>query len=240
MDIFISKKMRNFILLAQTNNIARAAEKIHMTASPFGKSIAALEEQIGYTLFTRKDNNISLNKAGQELYQKLFPVYQRLSAIDNEIHNSGRRSREIVIGIDNTYPTIIFDQLISLGDKYEGVTAQPVEFSENGVIDNLFDRQLDFIISPQHVSARVQELENLTISELPPLRLGFLVSRRYEERQEQELLQELPWLQMRFQNRANFEAMIDANMRPCGINPTIIIVPTVLWPKSAPWSADIF
>ncbi|EHH6322695.1 TPA: hypothetical protein ACULB0_005002, partial [Escherichia coli] len=26
MDIFISKKMRNFILLAQTNNIARAAE----------------------------------------------------------------------------------------------------------------------------------------------------------------------------------------------------------------------
>ncbi|EPV9208731.1 LysR substrate-binding domain-containing protein, partial [Shigella sonnei] len=75
------------------------------------------------------------------------------------------------------------------------------------------------------VSARVQELENLTISELPPLRLGFLVSRRYEERQEQELLQELPWLQMRFQNRANFEAMIDANMRPCGINPTIIYRP---------------
>lgn len=60
--------MRNFILLAQTNNIA-GGRKIHMTASPFGKSIAALEEQIGYTLFTRKDNNISLNKAGQELYQ---------------------------------------------------------------------------------------------------------------------------------------------------------------------------
>lgn len=123
MDIFISKKMRNFILLAQTNNIARAAEKIHMTASPFGKSIAALEDQIGYTLFTRKDNSISLNKAGQELYQKLFPIYQRLSAIDNEIHNAGGRSRNIVIGIDNTYPTIIFDQLISLGDKYDGVTA---------------------------------------------------------------------------------------------------------------------
>ena len=194
MDIFISKKMRNFILLAQTNNIARAAEKIHMTASPFGKSIAALEDQIGYTLFTRKDNNISLNKAGQELYQKLFPVYQRLSAIDNEIHNASRRSREIVIGIDNTYPTIIFDQLISLGDKYDGVTAQAVEFSENGVIDNL-------------------------------LRLGFLVSRRYEEKQPQDLLRELPWLQMRFQNRANFEAMLDAYMRPCGINPTIIYRP---------------
>lgn len=108
-----------------------------MTASPFGKSIAALEDQIGYTLFTRKDNSISLNKAGQELYQKLFPIYQRLSAIDNEIHYSARRSRNVVIGIDNTYPTIIFDQLISLGDKYDGVTTQAVEFSENGVIDNL-------------------------------------------------------------------------------------------------------
>ena len=72
------------------------------------------------------------------------------------------------------------------------MTAQPVEFSETALSIIFFDRQLDFIISPQHVSARVQELENLTISELPPLRLGFLVSRRYEERQEQELLQELP------------------------------------------------
>jgi DNA-binding transcriptional LysR family regulator len=77
-DIFISKKMRNFILLAQTNNIARAAEKIHMTASPFGKSIAHRKIKSAIMLFTRKDNNISLNKAGQELYQKLFPVYQRL------------------------------------------------------------------------------------------------------------------------------------------------------------------
>ena len=225
MDIFISKKMRNFILLAQTNNIVRAAEKIHMTASPFGKSISALEDQIGYTLFTRKDNSISLNKAGQELYQKLFPIYQRLSAIDNDIQHSARRSRNVVIGIDNTYPTIIFDQLISLGDKYDGVTAQAVEFSENGVIDNLFDRKLDFILSPQQVSARVQQLDNLTVTDLPPLRLGFLVSRRYEERQPQELLQELPWLQMRFQNRANFEAMLDAYMRPCGISPTIIYRP---------------
>ena len=53
MDIFISKKMRNFILLAQTNNIARAAEKIHMTASRFFNSIDEVEEQIVYTLFTR-------------------------------------------------------------------------------------------------------------------------------------------------------------------------------------------
>ncbi|KAA1139485.1 LysR family transcriptional regulator, partial [Citrobacter portucalensis] len=67
MDIFISKKMRNFILLAKTNNIDRAAEKIHLTASPFCNSIAALEDQIGDTLFTRKDNTISLTKAGQEL-----------------------------------------------------------------------------------------------------------------------------------------------------------------------------
>lgn len=77
--------MRNFIILAQTNSMAKAAEKLHMTASPFGKSIAALEELVGYALFTRNEKSISLNKAGQELYQELFPIYQRLSAIDNTI-----------------------------------------------------------------------------------------------------------------------------------------------------------
>lgn len=135
--------MRNFIVLVQTKSIARAAEKIHMTASPFGKSIIALEAQVGYPLFTRKDNSICLNKAGQELYQKLFPVYERLSAIENELHNSTQRSQKVVLGIDNTYPTIIFDQLISLGDKYENVSTQAVEFSENGVIDDLLGHQLD-------------------------------------------------------------------------------------------------
>ncbi len=30
MDIFISKKMRNFILLAQTNNIARAGDAANL------------------------------------------------------------------------------------------------------------------------------------------------------------------------------------------------------------------
>ncbi|AJQ99741.1 LysR family transcriptional regulator SrsR [Hafnia paralvei] len=225
MNIFISRKMRNFIVLAQTNSIAKAAEKLHMTASPFGKSIASLEELVGYALFTRKENSISLNKAGQELYQELFPIYQRLSAIDNEIAAMSHRQKNIVIGIDITYPTIIFDQLFSLSDKCDGITAQPFEFSENSVIDDLLDRRVDFIISPQRASQRVTHLGSLQTTELPPLRLGFLVSRRFENVQPLELLNTLPWLQMRFQNRANFESLLDAHFRTIGINPTIIYRP---------------
>lgn len=217
--------MRNFIVLAQTNSIAKAAEKLHMTASPFGKSIASLEELVGYALFTRKENSISLNKAGQELYQELFPIYQRLSAIDNEIAAMSHRQKNIVIGIDITYPTIIFDQLFSLSDKYDGITAQPFEFSENSVIDDLLDRRVDFIISPQRASQRVTHLGSLQTTELPPLRLGFLVSRRFENVQPLELLNTLPWLQMRFQNCANFESLLDAHFRTIGINPTIIYRP---------------
>ncbi|OVZ96283.1 MULTISPECIES: LysR family transcriptional regulator [Yersinia] len=225
MNVFISKKMRNFIILAQTNSMAKAAEKLHMTASPFGKSIAALEELVGYSLFTRNEKSISLNKAGQELYQELFPIYQRLSAIDNTIVSMSHRQKNIVIGIDNTYPTIIFDQLFSLSDKYDGITAQPFEFSENSVIDDLLDRRVDFIISPQQASPRVTHIDSLQTTELPLLRLGFLVSRRFENCQSLELLNTLPWLQMRFQNRANFESLLDGHFRSIGINPTIIYRP---------------
>ncbi len=128
-----------------------------------------------------------------------------------------------MIGIDNTYPTIIFNKLISLGDKYEGVTAQPVHLSDKPLSIIFLTASSDFIISPQH--ARVQELENANISELPPLRLGFLVSRRYEERQEQELLQELPWLQCAFKTGLTRSNGKVRNIRPCGINPTIIYRP---------------
>ncbi|STJ09563.1 putative LYSR-type transcriptional regulator [Escherichia coli] len=73
--------MRNFILLAQPIILPGRQKKSIDGFAIWLKSIAALGRTIGYTLFTRKDNNISLNKAGQELYQTV-PVYQRLSAID--------------------------------------------------------------------------------------------------------------------------------------------------------------
>lgn len=96
--------MRNFIILAQTNSMAKAAEKLHMTASPFGKSIAALEELVGYALFTRNEKSISLNKAGQELYQELFPIYQRLSAIDNTIVSLSQRQKISLLALITPIP----------------------------------------------------------------------------------------------------------------------------------------
>lgn len=240
MDIFISKKMRNFILLAQTNNIARAAEKIHMTASPFGKSIAALEDQIGYTLFTRKDNNISLNKAGQELYQKLFPVYQRLSAIDNEIHNASRRSREIVIGIDNTYPTIIFDQLISLGDKYDGVMAQAVEFSENGVIDNLFDRKLDFIISPQHVSPACRSWKIWRSANCLRCVWGFSFPGAMKKNSRRICCASCPGCKCASRIAPTLRRCWMHTCDPAGSTRRLSIVRTALWPRLARWSVGSF
>ncbi|HEY0209018.1 LysR family transcriptional regulator SrsR [Acerihabitans sp.] len=226
MSIFVSKKLVNFIVLAQTNSIAKAAEKLHMTASPFGKSIAALEEMVGYELFSRTDNSISLNKAGQELYQMLYPIYQRLASIDTDIMLASSHHQEhCVIGIDTAYPTMIFDQLISLGDKFDGFTTKPFDFNENDLVSGLLDHAVDMIISPQQASTRIAEMSSMLITPLEPLRLGFLVSRIHDNVQASVLLHTLPWLQMRFQHRANFESLIDAHFRYAGITPTIIYRP---------------
>ncbi|WP_413730670.1 LysR family transcriptional regulator SrsR [Sodalis sp. RH22] len=226
MSIFVSKKLVNFIVLAQTNNIAKAAEKLHMTASPFGKSIAALEEMVGYELFSRTDNSISLNKAGQELYQMLYPIYQRLASIDADIMlAASHHQKHCVIGIDTAYPTMIFDQLISLGDKFDGFTTKPFDFNENDLVSGLLDHDVDMIISPQQASTRIAEMSSMLITPLEPLRLGFLVSRIHDNVQASVLLHTLPWLQMRFQHRANFESLIDSHFRYAGITPTIIYRP---------------
>lgn len=226
MAIFVSKKLVNFIVLAQTNNIAKAAGKLHMTASPFGKSIAALEELVGYELFSRTDNSISLNKAGQELYQMLYPIYQRLASIDADIMlAASHHQKSCVLGIDTAYPTMIFDQLISLGDKFDGFTTKPFDFSENDLISGLLDHNMDMIISPQQASPRIAEMSSMLITALEPLKLGFLVSRIHDNVPAGSLLRTLPWLQMRFQHRANFESLIDSHFRYAGINPTIIYRP---------------
>lgn len=217
--------MRNFIILAQTNSLVGAARKLHMTASPFGKSIASLEDIMGYSLFDRNKKTISLSKAGQELYRELLPIYQRLSSIDDNVLTSSHRRNNIVIGIDNTYPTIIFDQLFSLNDKYKGISVQPFEFSEDSVIDDLRDRRFDFIISLQQASQRIINTQSLQVTELSLLRFGFLVSRRFEKIQPFYLLNTFPWLQVQCQNCANYETILDIHFRSIGVNPTIIYRP---------------
>lgn len=67
-------QLKGFVLAAQTRNITKAAQQLHLTQQALSKSIGKLEEELGVTLFVRTERQTVLTDIGQ----KLLPVVQSL------------------------------------------------------------------------------------------------------------------------------------------------------------------
>lgn len=59
------RRIRHFVVLAETLNFRRAAERLHMAQPPLSVSIQKLETQLGTKLFVRTPNGVTLTPSGQ-------------------------------------------------------------------------------------------------------------------------------------------------------------------------------
>lgn len=79
------RHIQQFLVLAETLNFRRAAEKLHMAQPPLSVSIRKLEQELGVDLFVRGKDGVSLTKSGEaardEAKKALFHANQfRLAA----------------------------------------------------------------------------------------------------------------------------------------------------------------
>ena len=80
--------LKNFLLIAQEENLTRASEKLHISQPTLSRQIQSLEEEVGKKLFDRKNKIMSLNANGRIFWaraREILDIYQRtLDDIDPE------------------------------------------------------------------------------------------------------------------------------------------------------------
>jgi DNA-binding transcriptional LysR family regulator len=88
------QQLRYFVSVADTESIARAAERLHISQSPLSRQILALESRLGLALFARSKQRLQLTSAGRaflvdarELLSRAARVEQR--ALDAAQGGSG-------------------------------------------------------------------------------------------------------------------------------------------------------
>lgn len=59
------RRIRHFVVLAETLNFRRAAERLHMAQPPLSVSIQKLEAEVGAKLFVRSPNGVNLTPSGK-------------------------------------------------------------------------------------------------------------------------------------------------------------------------------
>lgn len=81
------RQLRYFIAVAETENVGRAAERLHISQSPLSRQIRQLEDQLGVLLFERSRQRIRLTQPGRDLLAEA----RTLMANANRVESFARR-----------------------------------------------------------------------------------------------------------------------------------------------------
>ncbi len=139
-------QLQYFTTLAELQNMSRASELLHMSQSSLSKNIAAVEEELGVTLFDRNGKHISLNSAGQRFLDCCHHIlHEYESAIDEMTAMSTGNTTRIRIGACGN-----ISRLIPCMTAFKKAHPE-VEFDINSDIereDNIDINEFDVLVYP--------------------------------------------------------------------------------------------
>ena len=93
-------QMHFFTVVAQMENVSKAAESLHMTQSTLSKNILRLEDEIGVPLFDRRGKKLFLNEQGSRFLETCQKTLKEMSEAKEEIRRSlGNPERKIRIAV---------------------------------------------------------------------------------------------------------------------------------------------
>ena len=73
-------QLKNFMAVARTGNISRAAQELYVTQPSLSKSIAKLEEELKVPLFRHRKGRIELNEYGSVFLSSVDIAFSQLAA----------------------------------------------------------------------------------------------------------------------------------------------------------------
>ena len=72
-------ELNYFLTPAQTQSFVKAGQLLGISSSALSHSMKNLEMRLNLRLFNRTTRNVSPTEAGQQLFERLFPLYQSIN-----------------------------------------------------------------------------------------------------------------------------------------------------------------
>lgn len=152
------RHLRQFVVLAETLNFRKAAERLHMSQPPLSVSIRKLETELGVALFHRGKDGVRLTKSGEAALQD---ARRALFHADEFAHSAraatvGERGL-LRIGFVGSATRAVLPALVPVfRQRYPGVQLILRESRSTQIVDALENATLDIGIVRVPVPARIQ------------------------------------------------------------------------------------
>ncbi|WP_092137805.1 LysR family transcriptional regulator [Cupriavidus sp. YR651] len=139
------RQLQQFVVLAETGNFHRAAERLHMAQPPLSISIRKLEESLGTPLFVRTTRGVRLTQAGEaalgDARRALFHADQARAAAVSAAHGERGALR---IGFVGSATYALLPRLIpAFRAAHPGIELILHESTSAAILDRLEHSQLD-------------------------------------------------------------------------------------------------
>src|ERR1700722_10035553 len=143
---FDFRDLEQFIAVAETGSIARAAERCHTVASAVSKRLSDLEESFGTPLLVRGAKGVELTPAGHTFLARARSVLHQAQQLDEEIrrHASGARGHVRVFANISAIVEFLPAALAAFLAKYPDIHIHLEEHVSSGVAAAVADNLADF------------------------------------------------------------------------------------------------
>ncbi len=138
-----------FKVIAEKENMSRAAETLHVSQPALSKTISKLERNLGVTLFDRKKGRISLSSVGQEFYQQVAKAFDCIDE-GQRIIDAYKKSASSTVTVGSPVAELLNSLLMSYlsSHKHESLQISQYLYSPEELQIQLLSGKLDFALTP--------------------------------------------------------------------------------------------
>ncbi len=138
------KTLQCFLILIETENFTRAAEKCFITQPTLSKIIQRLEETLGETLLLRNSQKVELTQAGQLFERSAREILGQWHRLQEDMSNlSGLKTGKLRLGVSPMMNSLVIGLITSYRKRYPGVELQMHEYGGFACEQALLNNSLD-------------------------------------------------------------------------------------------------
>jgi DNA-binding transcriptional LysR family regulator len=139
------RQLRCFVLAAEELHFGRAAQKLNMLPSAFGRFIRLLEEDIGAQLFARTTRNVALTDEGKQLLRDARKLLTHADEVQSRFREGARlKAKKLRVGaIDSAAVGLLPMLLNDFRKEYPGVELQLLEDKTIRLLPRVLSGRLD-------------------------------------------------------------------------------------------------
>ena len=144
----------SFVLVAEEENITRAAERLHLTQQSLSRQIAKLEEDYGMVFFERKPH-FRLTSAGRAFYEHAQEILEREKSFAESL-NSFRCQKKgfLSLGCTMIRAQTVLPRLLPLfSQRFPNIAAQVKVCAFQELDRRLLDGEFDLVIRAKRTDA---------------------------------------------------------------------------------------